>query len=161
VLPFHIREHRPLSTEADLVAALRRDSPAPGVYSFPFLGPHRALSERADVAANLARGPVGYLVIGKSGPPGIVLPLVQHFLYFILVATLAGYIASISGIKHGDNYAAVFRIVTIVSTAALTLGAAPLSMWFSRPWKSWLLQCVDGFACGLASGAIFASYWPI
>jgi hypothetical protein len=161
ILPFHAREHRPLFSESELLSALRRDMPAPGIYSFPFRGPHGILTGRADVANNLARGPVGYIIIGTPGVQPIAIPLIQHFFYFVLVSTLAGYIASISGIKHGDNYAEVFRIVATVSTMALVLGAAPLSIWFSRPWKSLALQSVDGLACGLASGAIFASFWPI
>jgi hypothetical protein len=161
VLPFHSREHRPLSTETDLLDALRRDMPAPGVYSFPFRGPHGALTNRADVAANLARGPVGFLVVAKSGAPPVVMPLALHFIFFVFVATLTGYIASIAGIKHGDNFMQVFRIASTVSTMALVLGGAPQSIWFNRPWKSWVLQCVDGIACGAATGAIFASFWPI
>ena len=161
MLPFQVREHRPLFSESELIAALRRDMPAPGIYAFPFRGPRGELTERADVAANIARGPVGYILIGKPGTRSPALPLVQQLFYFLLVATLTGYIASISGIKHGDNYTAVFRVVSIVSTMAFVLGAAPLSIWFSRPWKSLVLQCVDGVACGLASGAIFASFWPI
>jgi hypothetical protein len=161
VLPLHALEHRPLYSESELISALRRDMPAPGIYSFPYRGPHGILTERADVAANLARGPVGYIIVGKPGVQPVAVPIVQHFFYFVLVATLTGYIASISGIKHGDNYTAVFRIVATVSTMALVLGAAPLSIWFSRPWKSLVLQSVDGLACGLASGAIFASFWPI
>ena len=161
VLPYHAREQRPLPSESELLSALRRDMPAPGVYSFPYRGPHGILTGRADVATNLARGPVGYIVVGKPGVRPLIVPLIQHFFYFLLVATLTGYIASISGIRHGDNYAAVFRIVATVFTMALVLGAAPLSIWFSQPWRNLALQCVDGLACGLASGAIFASFWPI
>jgi hypothetical protein len=161
VFPFHAREYRPLLAESELLAALRRDNPPPGIYSFPFRGPNGELTTRADVAANLARGPVGHIVIGHAGAPRVALPLAQHFLFFLLVATLTGYIASISGIKHGDNFNAVFRIVATVSTMALVLGVAPQSIWFSRPWKSWALQCVDGAACGLITGWIFASFWPI
>ncbi len=161
VLQLHAREHRPLSTEAELLASLRRDAPPPGVYEFPFRGPRGALTNRADVAANLARGPVGYITIARPGAPRIAGPLVKHFVFFVLVTTLTGYIATISGIKHGENFKEVFRVVALVSTMAFVLGAAPQSIWFNRPWKNWLMQCVDGLACGLSTGAIFAWLWPI
>ncbi len=160
VLPFHSREHRRLSTEPDLLAALRRDPPPPGIYSFPYRGPRGALTARADVAAQLARGPVGYVVIGKTGAPRLTLPLVQHFIFFAIIATLAAYIATISGLKDGAPFIKVFRVVSIVATMPLMLGAAPLSIWFSRPWKSWVLQCADGLACGLTTGAVFGWFWP-
>jgi hypothetical protein len=160
VLPFHSREHRRLSTETDLLGALRRDRPAPGIYAFPYRGPHGALNKRPDVAANLERGPVGYVVIGRTGAPRLALPLVQHFIFFALIATLAAYIATVSGLKDGAPFIKVFRVVSIVATMPLILGAVPLSIWFSRPWKSWMLQCADGLACGLTTGAVFAWLWP-
>lgn len=160
VLPFHSRGHRRLSTEPEVLTALRRDLPAPGIYSFPHLGPHGALADRADVAANLARGPVGYIVIGNSGAPPLTIPLVQNFLFFTVVATLAAYIATISGLKDGAPFLKVFRVVSIVMAMPLMLGTAPLSIWYSQPWKRWLVQCGDGLACAVATGAVFAWLWP-
>jgi hypothetical protein len=160
VLPFHSREHRRLPTETDLLSALRRDLPAQGVYAFPYRGPRGALTGRADVAANLARGPVGFVVIGKPGAPRVALRLLQHFIFFATIAMVAAYIATISGLKDGAPFLKVFRVVSIVAAMPLMLGAAPLSIWISRPWKSWLLQCADGLACGLATGAVFAWLWP-
>jgi hypothetical protein len=160
VLPFHTREHHRLSTEPHLLDALRRDMPAPGIYSFPFRGPRGALSSRADVAANLDRGPVGYIVIGKSGAPDVVGRLVAHFVFFVIVASLAGFVAISAGLKDGAPFERVFRVVAMVSSMALVLGAAPESIWFNRPWKSWILQCADGLACGLATGGVFGWFWP-
>lgn len=127
---------------------------------FPFRGPCGVLSSRADVAANLERGPVGYVVIGKSGAPEIVAPLVMHFVFFLVVAGLAAFVATSTGLKDGAPFAKVFRVVATVSTMSLVLGAAPQSIWFSRPWKSWVLQCTDGLACGLAMGGVFGWFWP-
>jgi hypothetical protein len=161
VLPFHAREHHRLSTEAELLAALRRDMPAAGIYSFPYRGLGGANNDRIDVAANLERGPVGFVVIGKNGPRRITGSLVQHFAYLLVVSALTAYIATISGLKDGAPFEKVFRIVALVSTMTFVLGAAPLSIWFSRPWKSWGLQCVDGLACGLTTGAVFGWLWPL
>ena len=160
VLPHHAREYRRLPTEPDLLDALRKDMPARGLYSFPYRGQHGVNTARADVAANLARGPVGYVVIGISGPPQLGAPLLQHLVLFVVIAILAAYVATISGLKDGAPFFKVFRLVTPVATAALVLGAAPQSIWFSRPWKSWAAQCVDGLACGLLMGAVFGWLWP-
>jgi hypothetical protein len=135
--------------------------PAPGIYSFPYRGLRGANTNRADVAVNLARGPVGYIVIGRAGPRRIAGPLAQHFLFFVIVAVLAAYVAGISGLKDGAPFLKVFRIVSTVSTMAFVLGAAPQSIWFGRPWKSWMLQCIDGLACGLTTGAVFGWLWPL
>ena len=161
VLPFHAREHHRLSTEQALLDALRHDMPVPGIYSFPYRGLFGANTERHDVAANLQRGPVGYIVIGKPGPRNIVGPLVQHFLFFLVVTLFTAYIALMTGLKDGAPFDKVFQIVAIVSTMTLVIGSTPLSIWFSRPWKSWLLQVVDGLACGVTTGALFGWLWPL
>jgi hypothetical protein len=161
VLPFHTGEHRRLPTEPELLEALRRDMPRPGIYSFPYRGVHGANDQRHDVAANLLRGPVGYIVIGKSGPRRFAVPLVQHFIFLLIVITLTAYLATISGLKDGAPFEQVFRIVAIISTMTLVLGTTPLSIWFSRPWKSLALQCIEGLACGATTGAVFAWLWPL
>jgi len=161
VLPFHAREHARLPSEPELLEALRRDMPRPGIYSFPYRGVHGANDERHDVAASLLRGPVGYIVIGKNGPRKIVGPLVQHFALYLVVVALTAYIATISGLKDGAPFDKVFRIVAIVSTMTFVLGTVPLSIWFSRPWKSFALQCAEGLACGATTGAVFGWLWPL
>jgi hypothetical protein len=160
VLPLHVREHRRLPAEPELLDALRRQMPAPGIYSFPYSGTCGVSATRADVVANLQRGPVGFLVIGRTGARRALVPLAQYFVFFAIVAMLTAYVASIAGLKDGAPFLRVFRLVAIVSSMALTLGSAPLSIWFSRPWKSWLLHCADGLACGLAMGTVFGWLWP-
>src|SRR5471032_987642 len=161
VLPFHAREHLRLPTEPELLEALRRDMPRPGIYSFPYRGIHVANNDRHDVAANLLRGPVGYIVIGKYGPRKFIGSLVQHFVFLLLVTTLTAYIATISGLKDSAPFDKVFRIVATVSTMTLVLGTTPLSIWFSRPWKSFGLQLIEGLACGVTTGAVFGWLWPL
>ncbi len=160
VLPHHAREYRRLPTEPDLLDALRKDTPAPGLYEFPYRGQRGVNTTRADVAANLARGPVGYVLIGKSGSPRVAALLLQYLIFFVSIAVLAAYVATLSGLKDGAPFIKVFRLVSTVTTAALVLGAAPQSIWFDRPWKSWAAQCVDGIACGVMTGAVFGWLWP-
>lgn len=160
VLPFHSREHRRLSTEPQVLDAMRRDMPPPGIYSIPYRGPRGEVASRADVAANVARGPVGYVVIGRPGAPNNVARITAHFVFLVIVAGLAAIIATSAGLKDGAPFGTVFCVVASISSMALVLGATPESIWFNRPWKSWLLQCADGVACGLAMGAILAWNWP-
>ena len=160
VLPHHEHEHRRLSTEQELLDALRRNMPAPGLYAFPYRGIRGANTTRADVAANLVRGPVGYVAIGAAGPPRFFGPLAQYFLFFVIVSTLTAYVAAHAGLKDGAHFPAVFRITGTVASMAFVLGAMPQCIWFHRPWRSWALQFIDGLACGLATGAVFGWFWP-
>ena len=159
-IPLHRGEYRRLPTEALVLDAMRKDMPPPGAYSFPFRGFADDSETRIDVAANLERGPVGYLVIGPNGAPNILSRLIQHFVFYAIVAYLTSYIITHAGLKDGAPFLSVFRLACTVATMALVLGSVPLSIWFYRPWKSFVLQSVDGLACGAAIGATFAWFWP-
>ena len=160
VLPFHARQHLRIPTEPQFLEALRKDLPPPGVYSFPFRGFADESASRIDVAANLERGPVGYLIVGPNGAERIGWRVVQQFLFFATVSTFTAYLLSHAGLKDGAPFLKVFRIAATVAMMSLVLGTVPQSIWFFRPWKSWLLQCVDGLLCGAAIGATFAWFWP-
>ncbi len=160
ILPLHRGEHRRIPTEPLVLDALRKDMPAPGVYTFPFRLFADDSATRIDVAANLDRGPVGYLIVGPKGAERIGPRIVQQFLFFAIVSMLTAYLLSQTSLRDGARFLDVFRIAATVATMALVLGTVPQSIWFFRPWKSWLLQCVDGLACGAAIGATFAWYWP-
>ena len=160
VLPQHAREYRHLPAEQELLDALRRKMPAPGIYAFPFRGPRGENTTRIDVAANLKRGPVGWVIIGRAGAPRLAWPLVQHFCFLLLISALAALAARISGLTDGARPAVVFRLTAGVSLVSLVLGATPQSIWHGRPWKSLFLQCADGIVCGAAIGGAFAWLWP-
>lgn len=160
VLPHHKKEWKRLSTEPDVLAALRKDMPKPGQYQLPFS--MRADLKRADTKTALETGPVGFIRIGKSGVPNLARMMGQSVLFYLLttslVASLAWYVAP--GSKLGPQYLTTFRVVATTATMAYVLGAIPESIWFARPWKSWFYQVIDGAVMGLMTAAIFGWLWP-
>lgn len=160
VLPFHRREWRRLATEPDMLDALRKDPPSPGLYAFPFtMG---ADLNRADTRAALERGPVGFVTIGRNGARRMGPMLLQSTLFYLVVSTLAAYVAwnAAPGSKLGVSYLATFRIVGTVAMMGYVLGTIPESIWFARPWKSWVYQAIDGVMMGLLTAGTFGWMWP-
>lgn len=158
VLPHHTNEWRRLPTEPEMLEALRRHMPPPGLYSFPFtVG---ADLNRADVRVALEKGPVGYVTIGRPGRPSMPKMMVQLLVYFTASSFLVAYVAWHARLGLGAPYRSVFRIVGTVATMAYALGTVPESIWFARPWKSFGLQLADSLACGLVTAGIFGWLWP-
>ncbi len=158
ILPYHQTEWKRLPTEHDVLEALRKNIPPPGLYSFPFArGTDRT---RADIRAALEKGPVGYVAITTAGRVDMSRMVVQSIIYYLLVSTLVAYVAWNAGLKLGAPYLSVFRMVGIVTTMAYVLGSVPESIWFGRPWKSWAIQLGDGVGFGVVTAATFAWLWP-
>jgi hypothetical protein len=159
VLPHHKREWKRLSTESVVLDALRQHAPSPGLYAIPFtIG---ADLDRADVKRALETGPVGFLTIRKNGPPNMALMLVQMIVFFTATSALCAYVAWHASPRYGVHPRDIFRIVAAIATMAYTFGSVQESVWFGRPWKSWLKQFADGLAFALITAATFAWMWPL
>lgn len=159
-LPHHKHEWRRLSTEPDVLSALRKDPPSPGLYTFPY-AMHADLN-RADIRTALEKGPVGFITVGRNGVPNMGKMMGQSVLFYLVTSTLAAYVAwhAAPGSKLGVPYLTTFRIVGTVATMAYGLGTIPESIWFARPWKSWGYQMVDGTVMGLLTAGVFGWLWP-
>jgi hypothetical protein len=158
VLPHHKGEWQGLAGEDRLLAALRENPPRPGLYTFPF---HADPRQRDDPAlkAKIAQGPVGYLTIVPNGAPAMGPMMVRSLLFNLVVSLLVAYVAW-HALGAGAPYLAVFRIVGTVAAMSYILGTVPESIWFGRPWNSFLLQAVDGLLYGLFTAGVFGWLWP-
>lgn len=158
VLPYHRSEWKRLPTETDVLEAMRKSLPPPGLYSFPFArGGER---DRPDVRVALEKGPVGFVAITHPGRVNMVKMMVQSVIFYAVVSTLVAYVAWHAGLKLGAPYLSVFRIVGTAATMAYVLGSIPESIWFGRPWRSWALQFWDGLGFGLLTAGTFGWLWP-
>lgn len=157
-LPHHKSEWQGLPNEDDVLGALGRGNPAPGLYTFPF---YRDPKERENpvVKAKIEQGPVGYLTVIPSGVKGMGPMMLQAFIFNVVVACLAAYVAW-HALGAGANYLPAFRIVGTVTLMAYTLAIVPESIWFGRPWRSFMLQSADALLYALVSAGIFGWLWP-
>jgi len=161
VAPHHQGEWKRLPTEPDVLDALRKDLPKPGLYAFPFA--MRNEMERADVKVAFERGPVGYIAIANRRRPSMPRMLAAMALYFAVISTVVGYVAWEASPfpKLGAPPMHIARITFLFSLFAYAAAALPDSVWFGRPWRAFFGQLVDALLYAMATAALFAMLWPL
>ena len=159
-LPHHKTEWKRLPSEPDVLDALRKSMPPPGLYAFPFA--RGADMNRPDIKTAMEKGPVGFVTIGPSGAMNMGKMMAQSVVFYLVTSTLAAYVAwhAAPGSHLGVPYLTTFRIVGTVATMAYVLGTVPESIWFARPWKSWAYTLFDGTVMGLMTAGSFGWLWP-
>lgn len=168
VLPLHKLEWKHLPQQADVQHTLRGFPLTPGLYMLPHtIGQDLG---RADMRASLEQGPVAYIAIAKNGVPSVAGRLIANLCFFFCVncivayATWHGFSTLNSGIRHmplGIPFEHIFRVVFAISGLAYAGAAFQESVWFGRPWSSFLLTCFDAVIYAAATAVIFGWLWPV
>ena len=155
--PWHKGDFKQFAAEDAVLEALRAFDLEPGDYAAPKPG---SLSEMSSAAyrAKVERGPQIMLTVF---PPGLSMgrQLVAWFVYAVVVAIVAGYVAGIA-LGPGAGYMPVFRLTSTVSFAGFALGIWQSWIWYSRDLGSTLRANVDGLVYALLTGGLFGWLWP-
>ncbi len=161
VLSHHHAEWKRLPTEPDVLDALRKDPPPPGLYRFPYAMNHEM--ERADVKLAFARGPVGFITIADRHRPSIPKMVAGMGGYFLSISFVVGYVAWAAAPtpKLGAPQTLVAQITFTVALLAYAAAGIPECVWRGRPWKAWLAQLLDAAMSAAATAFIFAKLWPM
>lgn len=168
VAPHHKGEWRKLPTEHDVLNAMRGATITPGNYELPFTDGQDL--GRADLRAALERGPVAYLSVVENGIPNRNGKYAMSMVFHLLIATCVAYVgwhgftpqvgAATGHLPLGIPVWHVVRVVGAVTFMAYGIGPFRQSIWFGRPWKSFLLGLADALLYGLATGFVFGTLWP-
>jgi hypothetical protein len=86
-------------------------------------------------------------------------PLIQWFVYTLLVGIFAAYVAG-RALEVGADYRAVFRFAGVTAFACYAIGGWQDSIWFKRPWGTTLRNTIDGLVYGLVTAGTFGWLWP-
>ncbi|HTO98064.1 MAG TPA: hypothetical protein VMK66_13535 [Myxococcales bacterium] len=116
VVKWHNPDYLSLPNEDEVRAAIRRMNPAPGQYVLPRITDMGQLKS-PDVQKKFVEGPVGFLMLRKSGSPNMLPSLVQWFFYSLLVSLFAAYLSSRT-LSLGTHYLKVFRVTGTVAFPA-------------------------------------------
>jgi hypothetical protein len=114
---------------------------------------------KPEVQQKYKDGPVGFLVISPNGVPAMGSALGKWFVYTVLVAFMAAYLASRT-LAPGTHYLQVFRVVGAVSFLAYGFGSIPMAIWMGKPWSSVIKDLADALIYGLLSAGVFGWLWP-
>lgn len=156
-LKYHDSDYGALPDEERILAAMREAGVGPGHYSFPH--PGSAKRDDPEVVARFERGPVGLATVVPSGPPAMGKNLIQWFLFGLVVAVFAAYLASRTR-APGAEYFEVFRVAGTTAFLAYGLGQVVDSIWGGVPWRITVKNLVDGLIYALLVGGTFAGFWP-
>jgi len=156
-LKWHRFEYRALSNEEAVRAAIRAGNAAPGQYIVPYCAEMKDLGT-PEMQKKFAEGPVAFLTLRPVGPPRMGKPLALWFLYSVLVAAFAGYVAAHT-LAAGAGFAQVCRVVGTVAFVAYSGGSVQMGIWMGKPWSSVAMEVLDGLIYGLLTGAAFGWLW--
>lgn len=138
--------------------ALRPFNLRPGEYMLPRAKNMKDCQDPAFVE-KLTRGPVLLMTVVPSGQMNMSKPLVQWFIYTIVVSFLVAYVAA-AALPAESPYLAVFRVAGMTAFIAYAIGLWQQSIWYSRPWSTTLKLTLDGLIYGLLTGGAFGWLWP-
>jgi hypothetical protein len=107
----------------------------------------------------MTEGPVMILTVRPNGQWAMGKSLTQWFVYLVIVALFAGYVAAIA-LPPGAHYLSVFRFVGTSAFMALSFGVTHDSIWFSRKWSTTIKLMFDGLIYALLLAGTFGWLWP-
>lgn len=158
VVKWHASDYNGLSNEDEVRAAIRKGSPAPGQYVLPRCGDMKDMG-KPEMQEKYKEGPVAFLVVAPNGMPAVGAALAKWFVFSVLVAFTAAYLASRT-LPAGTHYLQVFRVVGTTSFLAYGFGSIPMAIWMGKPWSSAVKDLADALIYGLLSGGVFGWLWP-
>lgn len=158
VLRWHAADYRPLTNEDEVRAALRKGTRGPGLYVVPHCADMKQM-QSPEMQAKFSEGPIGYLFIAPTGLPKMGTHLGRWIALTLVVAALAGYVASI-GLPAGAAGMVVFRSVFVTALLAYGVGPVTDGIWYARPWGGVAKDLLDALIYGVATALPFAWLWP-
>ena len=158
VFKWHNKDYRGFANEDAVRAAIRASSPEPGQYVVPYCPDMKDMA-KPEVQQKYVEGPIAFTMVMPNGKPTMGPMLGKWFVLNVLVAIVAGYLASRT-VPAGASFLAVARVVGLVTFMSYAAGSVSYSIWFGKPWGSTLKDLLDAFIYGLVTACVFGWLWP-
>lgn len=154
---WHSADYHGFSNEDAVQAAIGKGNPAAGIYMVPYCKPEDM--RKPETIEKFKKSPQAFLFVRTTTGMNMGKPLIQWFIFCLLVAFFGAYVASVT-LAAGTAGAQVCRVVATVSFMAFGFGTIPYAIWFGEPWKSIGKALVDALIYGFIAGGVFAWLWP-
>lgn len=155
---WHKNEFPQVPDEGRARAAIGSLNIPPGEYMLPRCKTHAEM-RTPEFMQKLSEGPVWLITVRPNAMPSMGKPLVQWFIYILVIALFAGYVASIA-VPPGGHYLTVFRFVGTSAFMAFSLGLVHDSIWYFRSWSTTFKLMFDGLLYALVLAGTFGWLWP-
>jgi len=157
-LGYHANDYRKLPDEDGLADALRKFNIPAGQYNLPHAGSMKEMNS-PEFQAKMKKGPAAMMTIWPAGNTSMAGNLIQWFVYSIIVAIFAAYVAG-RALGPGAYYLAVFRFVGVTTFVSYALGGWQESVWYKRPISTSLKNTFDALVYALVTAGTFGWLWP-
>jgi hypothetical protein len=141
-----------------VLESLRRAQVPAGQYSFPCPGSAKEMSSPETLQA-FRDGPVGFLVIRRTGAPDMSSSLVQWFAFSVVIGVFVAYLTG-RMMGAGADYLAVFRVAGTVSFLGYAATSATDPIWKGGSWSTTARHGFDGLVYALLTAGAFGWLWP-
>jgi hypothetical protein len=158
VLKYHRADHRKLPDEDSVAQAIRKSSPAPGLYVFPYCSDMAQMKDPA-MLKRYEEGPVGILTVLRNGMPSMGKYLLQWLGLCFLVSFVTAYVARHT-LSPATDGLTVLQITGTIAFMAYGFGYIQDSIWKGIPWSNSLRGLLDALLYGVTTGLVFRLLWP-
>ena len=156
---WHASDYNALANEDAVRAAIRAGNPAPGRYVLPHCTDMKEMASEA-MLQKYREGPVAHVTLGPNGAPNMGKSLGLWFLWSLIIAAVAGYLAArVFGLSQAPALGAA-KLVGAITFVAHGFGTVTESIWVMRPWSSSAKYLLDSALYAIGSAAVFYWLWP-
>jgi hypothetical protein len=156
-MPWHRNDYVKVPDEDGLMAAMRPFGLAPGEYMMP--RPRSGADMKSpEYLAKVAKGPVAIMTI-RPGTWNMGRTMATWFVFALLVAVTA---ACMTGavMAPGVDHRHVIHYAGAITFLCYAMGGVSQSIWYGRKWSTTFKHAFDALIYGVATGLIFAAFWP-
>lgn len=159
VIKWHASDYNGLTNEDAVRAAIRAGNPLPGRYVLPHC---KDMKDMASVAMirKYQEGPVGHFTLGPCGAPNMGKHLGLWFLWSLVIAAVAAYLAWRACGMDPKQAARAAKWAGSVTFIAHGFGTVTESIWMMRPWSSSAKHVLDAALYAAGTWAVFLWLWP-
>ena len=158
-LGYHNSDFKKLSNEDQVMDAVGKLNIPPGDYFMPYATSSKERNTQ-EFKDKINKGPVAVMTVLPAGQMGMGSSLILWFIYCLIVAIFAAYIAGRS-LGPGAYYLAVFRFAGCTAFASYSLALLQQSIWYKKKWSATLKSMFDGLIYALFTAGIFGWLWPV
>jgi len=158
VLPWHRDDYRSVPDQERLRAALQPLAIPPGDYVVPRPSSREEMRS-PEFLARVNEGPNLVLTVLPNGPWTMGRNLSLWFVYLLVVAVFAAYVAG-RVLPPGADYLMVFRVVGTSAFLGFAVALWQMSIWYRRAWSTTIKATIDGLIYGMLAAGVFGWLWP-
>ena len=158
VLPWHKNEYPQLPDEEKARAAIGALNVPPGDYMLPRCKSMKDMGSD-EFKEKQRLGPNWIITVLPTGDHGMAAMMIQWFVFLLLVALFAAYIAS-HALAPGAHYHDVFRFVGATAFMGFSFAQLPQSIWYRRAWGTTFKLMFDGLIYACLVAGTFGWLWP-